>query len=39
MLAIAIWEQIETPINKLGCKLHCVKLQETEKNFVEYFGK
>ncbi len=38
MLAIAIWEQIEKPINALGCKLHCVKLQETEKNFVEYFG-
>lgn len=39
MLTIAIWEQIENPINKLGCKLHCVKLQETEKNCVEYFGK
>src|ERR1700759_1417495 len=25
MLAISIWEQIEGPINKLGCKLHCVK--------------
>lgn len=39
MLAIAIWEQIQEPINRLGCILHCVKLQETEKNFVEYFGK
>ena len=38
MLAIAIWEQVESPINGLGCKLHCIKLQETEKNFVEYFG-
>ena len=36
-LAIEIWKQIEKPINDLGCKLHCVKIQETEKNFVEYF--
>ncbi|MEO6883398.1 MAG: 6-carboxytetrahydropterin synthase [Bacteroidia bacterium] len=38
-ISIAIWEQLETPINKLGCKLHCVKLHETENNYVEYFGK
>ena len=37
-LAIEIWKQIEEPLKKLGCLLHCVKLQETEKNFVEYFG-
>lgn len=38
-LAMAIWEQVESEINKLGCELHCVKLQETENNFVEYYGK
>ena len=38
VLAIEIWKQIEKPINALGCKLHCVKIQETEKNFAEYFG-
>lgn len=38
-LAVAIWEQIESEIHKLGCELHCVKLQETENNFVEYYGK
>ena len=38
VLAIEIWKQIEAPINALGCKLHCVKIQETEKNYVEYFG-
>ncbi|PKP50286.1 MAG: 6-pyruvoyl tetrahydrobiopterin synthase [Bacteroidetes bacterium HGW-Bacteroidetes-11] len=37
-LAIAIWEQIETPILKAGAQLHCVKLFETERNFVEYYG-
>src|SRR4051812_33888722 len=39
MLAIAIWQQIEEPIRKLGSHLHCVKIQETEKNYVEYFGE
>jgi 6-pyruvoyltetrahydropterin/6-carboxytetrahydropterin synthase len=38
VLAIGIWNQIENPIARLGCTLHCVKVQETEKNFVEYFG-
>jgi 6-pyruvoyltetrahydropterin/6-carboxytetrahydropterin synthase len=38
VLAIEIWKQLEKPINGLGCKLHCVKIQETAKNFVEYFG-
>jgi 6-pyruvoyltetrahydropterin/6-carboxytetrahydropterin synthase len=37
-LAIGIWNEIEKPINSLGCTLHCVKIQETEKNYVEYFG-
>ena len=37
-IAIAIWEQIEGPINKIGAELHCVKLCETENNYVEYFG-
>ena len=39
VLAVEIWNQIEVPIHALGCRLHCVKIQETEKNFVEYFGK
>ena len=38
VLAIEIWKQIEKPIHALGCSLHCVKVQETEKNTVEYFG-
>lgn len=38
-LAVEIWKQIETPIKNLGCELHCVKIQETENNYVEYFGK
>lgn len=38
VLALAIWEQLEAPIREEGCLLHCVKLYETENNFVEYFG-
>lgn len=37
-LAYECWKRLEQPINQLGCFLHSVKLQETEKNFVEYFG-
>ena len=37
-LAIAFWNEIVNSINALGCQLHSVKIQETEKNYVEYFG-
>ncbi|MEA2106259.1 MAG: 6-carboxytetrahydropterin synthase [Bacteroidota bacterium] len=37
-LAIGIWEQLKPAIETLGIELHCVKIQETENNFVEYFG-
>ncbi len=37
-LAIAVWEQLEQPIRKLGATLHSVKIYESENNFVEYFG-
>jgi 6-pyruvoyltetrahydropterin/6-carboxytetrahydropterin synthase len=38
-IAIAIWDQIEKPISNIGATLHCVKLVETENNFVEYYGE
>ena len=37
-LAVEFWKQLHTPMNALGCTLHCIKIQETEKNYVEYFG-
>lgn len=37
-IAIAIWEQLEDPIKTIGGQLHKIKLQETENNFVEYYG-
>ena len=39
VLAIAIWQELEANIKQLGATLHCIKVQETENNFVEYFGK
>jgi 6-pyruvoyltetrahydropterin/6-carboxytetrahydropterin synthase len=38
-IVVAFWEQLEKPISKLGCRLHCIKLQETENNAVEYYGE
>jgi 6-pyruvoyltetrahydropterin/6-carboxytetrahydropterin synthase len=37
-LAIAVWEEIESDIRKMNAELHCVKIIETENNFVEYYG-
>lgn len=37
-LAIAFWNQIVDDVKSLGGELHCVKITETENNFVEYFG-
>lgn len=37
-LAIAIWEVIAPKIAKKGATLHCVKVQETENNWAEYYG-
>lgn len=37
-VAIAIWEILEEPIRKEGGELAKIKLEETENNFVEYFG-
>lgn len=34
--AIKIWEVLETKIS--GCQLHCIKLYETENNYIEYYG-
>ena len=38
VLAVAIFEQLQSHIQTLGAELHSVKLYETENNFVEYFG-
>lgn len=37
-IAIQIWKQLEEPVSALHAKMYCVRLHETENNFVEYFG-
>ncbi len=38
-LAIAIWDELEEKVRKLGPELHRVQLYETEKNQVTYYGE
>ena len=37
-LVIKIWEEIEAPIKEAGGILTKIKLEETENNYVEYYG-
>jgi 6-pyruvoyltetrahydropterin/6-carboxytetrahydropterin synthase len=37
-LAMAIWDVLDPYIMKLGIELHCVKIVETENNYIEYYG-
>ncbi|MDR3681486.1 MAG: 6-carboxytetrahydropterin synthase [Flavipsychrobacter sp.] len=36
--AIGIWNELKPHINKDGVQLHCIKLMETPRIYVEYFG-
>lgn len=37
-LAIAIWDELTVPLAANGAQLHCVRIEETENNFIEYYG-
>jgi 6-pyruvoyltetrahydropterin/6-carboxytetrahydropterin synthase len=37
-LAIAIWDVLNPYIEKEGVQLHCIKFEETENNYIEYYG-
>ncbi len=37
-LAVGIWHEIKQYIDILSIDLHCVKVTESENNFVEYYG-
>ncbi|MGC1390712.1 MAG: 6-carboxytetrahydropterin synthase [Bacteroidales bacterium] len=37
-LAISIWNELKPFIEKEGVNLHCVKIEETENNSIEYYG-
>ena len=38
-LAISIWEELEGEITGIAAILHCIRIEETENNMAEYFGK
>jgi 6-pyruvoyltetrahydropterin/6-carboxytetrahydropterin synthase len=37
-LAIAIWNELKPAIEIEGAALHCIKIEETENNYIEYYG-
>ena len=37
-IAIGVWEQLADSILAMGAELHCIRLEETENNYVEYYG-
>ena len=39
VLAIEIWKILQPLIAKEGAQLHSIRLEETENNFVEYYGE
>jgi 6-pyruvoyltetrahydropterin/6-carboxytetrahydropterin synthase len=38
-LAMAIWNELKSSVEKEGAKLHCIKIEETENNSIEYYGE
>lgn len=38
-LAIAIWNELRPAVEREGAILHCIKIEETENNSIEYYGK
>lgn len=37
-MAIFIWNILSEKVKAMGAALHCIKLCETENNYVEYYG-
>lgn len=37
-LAVSVWNVLRTPVEKAGAFLHCIRIEETENNSVEYYG-
>ena len=37
-LAVAIWNELKSLIKEEGAILHCIKIEETENNSIEYYG-
>ena len=37
-LAVAIWDELKPSVERERAVLHCVKIEETENNSIEYYG-
>jgi len=37
-IAIGIWNELSEDISKLGGVLHCIRIEQSENNIVEYYG-
>jgi len=37
-LALAIWDELKPAIEDAGAYLHSIRIEETENNFIEYYG-
>ena len=37
-LAASIWNELDGPIREEGAALHCIRIEETENNSIEYYG-
>ncbi len=38
-LATSIWKELEEGIRSLGGMLHCVRIEQSENNIIEYYGE
>jgi 6-pyruvoyltetrahydropterin/6-carboxytetrahydropterin synthase len=38
-LAIGIWNELSSEVRKIGGILHCVRLEQSENNIIEYYGE
>jgi 6-pyruvoyltetrahydropterin/6-carboxytetrahydropterin synthase len=38
-LAVAIWNCLDHPIRKIGAELYKIRIQETENNYIEFYGE
>jgi 6-pyruvoyltetrahydropterin/6-carboxytetrahydropterin synthase len=38
-IALSIWKELNPLIKKEGASLHCIKIEETENNSIEYYGE
>jgi len=38
-MAIEFWKIIDRELKTFDCNLHCIKVVETENNYVEYYGE